>query len=112
MFTFNFIAPNGTTTSTYNASKPCIVVNTLQDITEFNNGIKVLSNNGNIAINVDKENLREVIKEITVSDVRGKSVFHTHHFENEVIVKNVAKGIYIVAIECDGFQYSTKVYCH
>lgn len=110
-FTFNFVAPNGTTTSTYNASKPCIVVNTLHDITEFNNAITVTGHDGGIKILLEKEKIQQSIEGVTISDIRGKRVFHTHRVENELIIKNIPKGMYIVSVECKGFRYSTKVYC-
>jgi hypothetical protein len=102
-YTYNFISPTGTVTETYNGSAPCELITATEELELYNENILVypVPTSSSLFIEIKSPFAVHDIKEVSVFDVSGKRVYHSHYSISSIDVSHYAKGIYNV-------QFRTK----
>ncbi|MCF8293102.1 MAG: YHYH protein [Chitinophagaceae bacterium] len=111
VYTFNFISPTGTTTSTYNGFKPCDVPTLLHDISELESTVSIYPNPANDYLNISLggENHERDVQQITISSLAGQKVFECTKFANQISVKDFPHGQYTVRIKRSNDVITRKI---
>ena len=111
VYTFNFISPTGTTTSTYNGFKPCDVPTLLHDISELESTVSIYPNPANDYLNISLggENHERDVQQITISSLAGQKVFERTKFANQISVKDFPHGQYTVRIKRSNDVITRKI---
>lgn len=110
MYTFNFITPSATTTSTYNGFVPCLVPTAVDDVIAAN-GFEIYPNpsNGRFALKLGEDLNINDLQSITIFDLHGKLVYQTTNSQAVVEGIQLPKGVYLVKIQGTGFQWTRKI---
>ncbi len=111
VYTFNFISPTGTTTSTYNGFKPCDVPTLLHDISELESTVSIYPNPANDYLNISLggENHERDVQQITILSLAGQKVFERTKFANQISVKDFPHGQYTVRIKRSNDVITRKI---
>lgn len=111
VYTFNFISPTGTTTSTYNGFKPCDVPTLLHDISELESTVSIYPNPANDYLNISLggEDHERDVQQITISSLAGQKVFERTKFANQISVKDFPHGQYTVRIKRSNDVITRKI---
>jgi hypothetical protein len=111
VYTFNFIDPSGTTTSHYNGFTPCTVPTSLETVANTDANISVYPNPTINALHIELgEGIQDKeVKGIEVLDSQGKSIYTLGHYESNLEVGHLAKGVYFVNIQMDKYRVTKKV---
>ncbi len=110
MYTFNFITPSATTTSTYNGFVPCLVPTAVDDVIAAN-GFEIYPNpsNGRFALKLGEDLNINDLQSVTIFDLHGKLVYQTTYSQAVVEGLQLPKGVYLVKIQGAGFQWTRKI---
>lgn len=110
LYTFNFISPTGTTTSTYNGTTCTLpTANEVVNTNDYNITLYPNPNNGILNILLDKNMLYSDIEAIALYNLRGDIVFQTEHYKPDTDLKHLGKGVYIVKVQIAGQQITQKL---
>ena len=111
VFTFNFISPTVTTTSTYNGRAICTVpVATTssffieKQITIFPNPVSDV-----FYIYLNDANLEKSIKNTTIYGINGSKIIEYQGFKDAIDAKEFASGIYFIKIETETGIITKKI---
>lgn len=97
-YTFNFINPNGTTTSNYNGYVDCALPTSASDLNDVGHGILVFPNPVNhlLSIQIDESISENEISDIGIFNLSGESVFHSDHFVKHINMDDFPNGMYFL----------------
>jgi hypothetical protein len=111
VYTFNFISPTGTTTSTYNGTANCNVTVGTEINLGFDTKISVFPNPNNdiLYLNLDNAVLEQDVKSMTVFATNGSTVDEFEGFKQSIDTRTWAKGIYFIKIETVKGNFTKKV---
>jgi hypothetical protein len=100
LYTFNFINPGATTTSTYNGFKPCAVPTASEDIALLSGLITLYPNptSQDFTLNLNGVIPITEIKEIAIYNLEGKKIFGSEKMLSKFSTSGYAKGLYSVQI--------------
>jgi len=111
-YTFNFIAPTGTTTSTYNGFSQCTVPTTgTDDIQSLAQTAVIFPNpttNG-FSLKLSDELNPNDIQALSIFNLKGQSVYQTTAFKQPMALDNFKKGVYLVKIQISGRDIMQKL---
>jgi Secretion system C-terminal sorting domain/YHYH protein len=111
VYTFNFISPSGTTTSTYNGPAACnVTVGTEKDMV-FDNKVVVFPNPASdiIYININDAFLEKFVRNTSIFSINGSKVAEYQGLKTSIDTKSLAKGIYFIKIETDKGIITKKI---
>ncbi len=111
-YTFNFINPDGTkTTSTYKGSKPCILTTSIQETRLDDSTISIFPNPNNGILNLRlSDNLYfSEVQNISIYDLKGALVYKNAGFIEKIDLKNVTKGVLLIKIQCENGLFVKKI---
>jgi hypothetical protein len=110
VYTFNFISPTATTTSTYNGFVPCLVPTAVEDINTAK-GFEIFPNpsSGGFALKLGESLNINDLQTITMFDLQGKLVYAYKAGTQMVEGLTLPKGVYLVKLQFNGFQLTRKV---
>jgi len=94
-----------TTAATYTTNSSCAALSTKDDV--LSNGISIYPNPTNSVLNINKSNSNIAIKNISLINVIGKTVY-TSTSVKAINVSNFSKGLYILKIEAQDGGVATK----
>jgi hypothetical protein len=112
LYTFNFINPNGTTSSNYNGFVPCdIQYAGTNESTLLNNSFHIYPIPSQHMINIQLKSGQDPkdIKGISIYSTFGKEVFHCHHYEKAIDLSLQPKGIYFIVIKTSKGEFKQKL---
>jgi hypothetical protein len=111
VFTFNFISPTGTTTSTYNSHAICNVTVHSEANAGLENKITVFPNPASdvFYINLKDANIEKSVKSTAIYSINGRKAVEYQGFNGTLDTKNLAKGVYFIKIETDKGFFTKKV---
>jgi hypothetical protein len=111
VYTFNFINPTVTTTSTYNGPANCNVTVGTEINLGFDTKIAVFPNPTNdiLYLNLDNAILEQDVKSMTVFATNGSIVAKFEGFKQSIDTRTWAKGIYFIKIETVKGAFTKKV---
>lgn len=110
LYTFNFISPTGTTTSTYNGFIPCKAANGLTELQAESSAFSIFPNPTRNEVNLAIDGIpTAAILSTEIYSVTGQKVFDAAHFLSKVNTKNLEKGVYIVKITSSKKSYSKRL---
>ncbi len=110
-YTFNFINPNGSTTSTYKGHLPCDLATLIEEFELEKNKIEIFPNPAEreFSINLPQNINPEDIQNISVFDQTGSQIFASKNYVNKIETDNYAPGIYFVHIKIHEFTFVNKI---
>ena len=112
LYTFNFINPNGTTSTNYNGFIPCEVQYAgTNESTLLNNLFNIYPIPSQHTINIQLKVGQDPkeIKGISIYSAFGKEVFHSHHYEKAIDLSLQPKGIYFIVIKTSKGEFKQKL---
>jgi hypothetical protein len=110
-YTFHFISPTGTTTQVYNGFSQCEVPSATKNIQLKAQKVVIFPNPTNSGFSLqwtDTINPNDV-QDISIYNLKGEMVYQAHQLEKEIILQNLAKGIYLIKIQLPTSQFSQKL---
>ena len=103
LYTFNFFTVgNGTsTTSTYNGSTKCAVLTSIKNVSAVENSVLIYPNptSGVFHLQLNNTDQQKDVREISIYNLQGELMFLTKHFQPDIEIKNITKGIYLMQIQ-------------
>lgn len=110
IYTYNFIAPTGTITETYNGHLPCEVTTAAHDLSVDNWGPLVFPNptRGTITLKANGLNADEV-SGVNIFDTSGRLVFQSDKWVPGAEISGLSKGVYILNIQLKKGEISRKI---
>lgn len=111
LYTFNFYTATGTTTSTYNGFTQCVVPTSLNDVSASGNNLLIYPNpnNGIFSLQLNNDVLQKEVRRISIYNLQGDLIFQTEHYQSNIEIKNIAKGIYLMQIQFAKIQLTKKL---
>lgn len=109
-FTYNFISPSGSTTSTYTSKKSCLTSST--GVQEVNNqqAILITSQSSNsLSILCTDNTLTSSIKNIRIYSIDGRQVFETNIFSGSLSIPYIPSGNYLVTFQTLSSIFSRSI---
>lgn len=110
-YTFNFVSPTGTTTSTYNASALCTLVTGTNDIIRDEALIHIYPNPASSGFYLelkDPLNLADV-RDISLFDTNGRLVFRTAGYPPHLALPALSRGLYFVKVRFTAAELTKKL---
>ena len=111
-YTFKYVTPTGTTTTTYNGFSQCTIpVLSNPKFTIDSNSIKIYPNPAKDAFKID---LNEIIAPSEITSIAlygttGKLVYTTNEYQENIKVSSLSKGIYYVFIKTAKGNITKKI---
>lgn len=111
VYTYNFISPSGTTTQTYNGFKPCTVptANESETQTQFKVDLFPNPTNGTLNLQLGEGLNAQQIQHISIYNILGQMVYQSDRYQQNIEMKDFAKGFYLVKIQLPQTQFTQKV---
>ncbi len=106
VYTYHFVSPSATTTSTYNGHLPCVVTTAVNELpagaylTVFPN-----PGSGRISLKTTLTNIRQ----LTLFNLAGQPVFSTSESLDAIQTDHLPKGIYLLKISTDKLEFTRKI---
>ncbi len=109
-YTYNFIGPNGTTTSVYNGFAQCSVPTSIEEEATYSS-FRIFPNPTDQTLQLDPGMYKDKagVTKISIFDDSGKLRFQSNEFIENIDVNGLSPGLYIVHIQGEGFSVSKKV---
>ena len=112
LYTFQYVTPTGTTTTNYNGPALCTVPGL--GFTNFalnDKNISIYPNPANDVLNIQVSNgvLENDIQSISIYGVKGELIIKTTHYKENIDIKNLSKGTYLVRIQFPNYVVTKKV---
>ena len=110
-YTFNFISPSGTNTQTYNGFVQCEVPLEVNEIVSTYNDITIYPNpaKGILHFSLQNDAIEKDIQSIAIYSMNGMLISTTERFKQNIDIKNLAQGAYIVKIRFGKYAISKKL---
>lgn len=110
-YTFNFISPSGTNTQTYNGFTQCEVPTEVNEVIKANNDVTIYPNPAKSTLHFSLQNdaIEKDIQSIAIYSINGALVSKVAHFKQDIDVKNLAQGVYIVKIQFGKHEVTKKL---
>ena len=111
LYTFNFFTAAGSTTSTYNGFTQCVVPTSLNDVSALENNLLIYPNpnNGIFRLQLNNDVQQNEVRKILIYNIQGDLIFQTEHYQSNIEIKNIAKGIYLMQIQFAKNQLTKKL---
>jgi hypothetical protein len=111
VYTFNFINPGGTTTSTYNGPAACNVTVGTTTTAAIDTQISVFPNptNGIININLNNNIKENEVKNMSIFSINGSKIANFEGFKPNIDTQNWTNGIYFIKIETVQGIFTKKI---
>ena len=113
IYTFDYVTPTGTTTTTYNNGFfQCTVPNLGINEFAFNDkNISVYPNPATDVLNVKVNNgvSENDVQSISIYGIKGELISKTLHYKENIDIKNLSKGTYLVKIQFPNYLVTKKV---
>jgi hypothetical protein len=111
-YTFNYINPNSTNTQKYKSNSTCKAPSS--DVEDFNlieNEVSLYPNPSKGLLNFDFRNtdMEGKVKQILIFDMNGRLLLNFDHNLQNIDIKSLAKGNYIVKLQMPTYQISKKL---
>ncbi|MEO0008477.1 MAG: hypothetical protein RJA20_2673, partial [Bacteroidota bacterium] len=106
VYTYNFVSPTGTTTSTYNGHLPCVVTSATNEL-PVGDYLTIFPNPGNGRISL-KTSLTD-IREMTLFNMAGQPVFSNRGYPDDIQTEQLPKGIYLLKIKTEKLEITRKI---
>ncbi len=110
VYSFNFINPGGTTTSTYNGFKPCFLSSGINDY-KTNSGKILLYPNparGEFSIELSSNIQQDDVRSIDIISMEGKIIFSSKAYQKKIKTDVFSKGVYFVIVKTASENYTYK----
>jgi hypothetical protein len=111
VYTYNFISPTGTTTQTYNGFKPCTVPTANESETQIQFKVDLFPNptNGTLHLQLGGGLNAQQIQHISIYNILGQMIYQSDRYQQNIEMKDFAKGFYLVKIQLPQTQFTQKV---
>ncbi len=113
IYTFDYVTPTGTTTTTYNNGFfQCTVPNLGINEFAFNDkNISVYPNPATDVLNVKVNNgvSENDVQSISIYGIKGELISKTLHYKENIDIKTLSKGTYLVKIQFPNYLVTKKV---
>ena len=113
IYTFDYVTPTGTTTTTYNNGFfQCTVPNLGINEFAFNDkNISIYPNPATDVLNVKVNNgvSENDVQSISIYGIKGELISKTLHYKENIDIKNLSKGTYLVKIQFPNYLVTKKV---
>lgn len=110
-YVFNFYTATGSSTQTYNGFIPCTVPTLINDVQPGSNDVMIYPNptqNG-FSIQLSDAIQRNDFIETSIYDLRGKLVYNSKIYQQDISVSNLARGVYVFKIQLKENQIAKKL---
>lgn len=113
-YTFNFISPTGTTTSTYNGFAQCSLPTSTEEKNILSDQIIIYPNPNHNILHISlSDPIRENdVKEILIFNLMGNLTYKMDRFKPDIDISNMKPGTYIVQMNLTQNQISKKLIIH
>lgn len=110
VYTYNFIAPTGTTTETYNGHAPCEVPTATHDFSENKVGVQVFPNPTTGVISLTISGLtKDLARSVSIFDAGGRLVLRKENVGASLEVGGLARGVYFLKVQFEQGEISRKI---
>ena len=112
VYTFQYVTPSGTTTKTYNGFTQCTVPNLgLDEIPLNNKNVSIYPNPATDVLNVQVNNgaSESDVQSISIYGIKGELISKTVRYKQNIDIKNLSKGTYLVKIQFPNYLVTKKV---
>lgn len=112
IYTFDYVTPTGTTTINYNGFFQCTVPNLGINEFAFNDGnISIYPNPATDVLNVKVNNgiSENDVQSISIYGIKGELISKTLHYKQNIDIKTLSKGTYLVKIQFLNYLVTKKV---
>ena len=102
VFTYNFIAPTGTTTQTYNGAKPCSIPTASEAETPpaaFQLTLFPNPSHGLLNLQLASDLTAQTVQSLTITNLLGQTVYQSPRFQTQISVASWPKGVYFVRLQ-------------
>jgi hypothetical protein len=101
IYTFNFVNPTGTTTSTYNGTAPCKLSTATNEIESTKFMVYPNPATESIRISLQPSLKSTDIKNIAIFNISGQIVFNASSFQENISTMHFPTGLYFVHLKTD-----------
>jgi len=110
-YTFNFISPSSSTTSTYNGFSQCTVPISVKEISGDANSFIVYPNpaRGNLNLKLGNDITENEILGISIYNLGGDLIFKTEKYSESIDIHQLAHGTYLLKIQLPEFVLTRKL---
>ena len=112
IYTFQYVTPFGTTTTPYTGPALCTVPNlTLPEFALNDKNISVYPNPATDVLNVKVNNgvSEKDVQSISIYGIKGELISKTLHYKQNIDIKTLSKGTYLVKIQFPNYLVTKKV---
>ncbi len=111
LYTFNFINPSGTTSSTYNGFIPCVLPSSIHEVSEVQHGFSIYPNpsSGFFTIRLKGDVRAADVEGLQVLDARGSQVFTSMVYQESISLHAFNPGIYFILLQTKSGLWSEKI---
>ncbi len=111
VYTFNFLYPTATSTSTYNGFVQCTVPTAINENKNENTNLLIYPNPTNdlLLLKFNDAIQEKDVQSISIYNIDGDLVYKTEEFKKNIDIKKYSKGTYILQIQMSNFQITKKV---
>ena len=111
VYNFNFIAPTGTTTATYNGFRQCTIQTDVADVKDDTESMSIYPNPTQHAfsLQLDKTVLLSGVQNISIVSAAGQVVYVNNTYQNSISTQGFAKGIYFVVVKTSKNSFVKKL---
>ncbi len=112
-YTFNFISPNGsTTTSTYKSSAPCLSVSGVDDNEDLSVDLHLLPNpaSARCRVQLGSSIPATTVQSVSLYNCAGERVYSAQNFEEQIELSGLGKGLYLYCLSTVRKTYVKKLF--
>jgi len=111
VYTFNFLSPTATSTSTYNGFVQCTVPTAINENKNENTNLLIYPNPTNdiLVLQFNDAIQEKDVQSISIYNTDGKLVYKTEGLNKNIDIKQFSKGTYFLQIQMSNFQITKKV---
>jgi len=111
IYTYSYVTPAGTTTNNYTGPAQCLVPTSITENFIDQNSITVYPNPTSDILNFNlSKTIKETdIKEIAIYSLKGEVVYKAEGYKQNIDIKQLSKGTYIIKVLLDKTQLVKKI---
>lgn len=112
IYTFNYVTPTGTTTTNYNGFAQCTVPNLgLAEFALNDRNISLYPNPATDILNIKLNNNvpESEVQSISIYGLKGELISKTVHYKQNIDIKNLSHGTYLVKIQFPNYLVTKKI---